>query len=257
MHARILRLSLGAALAAAAPCGWGAEAGRPGTAGPRSVPAAATEVRPSWLAGVQLIQESSERVPDGALGRLADALAALQQQFPGVLRRVVIRDGGPAVDPGHVLWGSISREEGAIFLNRHLFYQDEDKLVGVAAHEFGHLIYPQVEDRRWHKEWLDLFNSAEGLEFDPAQKSRIMYWFGDAQYYARPPSGDVGRIGREFAPNQSELYAMVFAIKFLWLPRFTRIVASGARTPVERERVRDILARVPVQPWDGSARPSR
>ena len=195
---------------------------------------AATEVPAAASKDAFIVYEKDARpIPAPQLERFRAAFAELRARFPGILRRVVVFES-PRTDRG-TSWGTAG--DGELRLNRITFDYDECVWLGIAVHEFGHLVFPtRMKTERARKAWDDLYTEMWKLELEA--KSPILTWFAERNFCPRRVKED---IGYKFAGNSGEMFAMLFVDRWLWAEPFDALVAAG--TPAER-RLMDMAVKV-------------
>ena len=185
---------------------------------------------------VKIIVESGVRpLPADQQTSLQTILADLSAQVPGVLSRVVIENRPRGS------WGTAGEE--TLYLERLAFDHDEGFWGSLTAHEFGHLAKPRLIPTQSpaNKDWIDLFNRMFILE---ARKgSRILFWFTENNF---SPARIAENMPYKSAPNDSELFAILFAIRYLWPEEFDALTSQG--NDEERALVAEAISRCPVRP---------
>ncbi|MCX5788706.1 MAG: hypothetical protein NTX64_09430 [Elusimicrobia bacterium] len=184
------------------------------------------------------VKEGTRPLDPAQLETLRSTLAELTEQVPGVLDKVVIEER--PFTPTLVTWGAAGKNQ--LWLNRVCFDHVEGLWMSVAAHEFGHLamkrFLPPLSKEAY--DWIDLFSQMFLLEM---KGSKILKWFAENRFSLARVCADVPY---DEPPNDSELFAIAFAVRFLWPDQFAS--SLGSPSTREQELVARVFAALPVRP---------
>lgn len=190
------------------------------------------------------LDESPRGVPPVKAAKLRRVLDDLAAQHPGLLKRVKLYDGGDPAHGGTVIWGTAGK--GLLLLNWRLFEQDDEILIGTAAHEFGHLVQPAaLADPADSRRWNELYVSMLLLARPQSISSPILSWLSERRL---SPAFAGTRFGSEDAGNQGECFAMAFAARYLWMDRLQALVRAEAKDERERAAMDELFRYVRVRP---------